>query len=339
MSELTCHRRGAEETTLSPPYALLSCQKLDWSIGARLDLAVTAPNTSAPINLPVSRIAGAPISWGLCEVPGWGYQLTPDRVLGEMRDLGLTATEFGPPGFLEVDPQARVTQLAAYGMHAVGGFHVVLLHEAGHDPLPGVDAFIDECLAAGAGVVVLAAHTGSDGYDSRPTLDDTGWQTLLGNLDRLAEHARSRGVEAVLHPHIGTMIENDEEVRRVLAGSMIGLCVDTGHLAAAGADPVAIAQAAPDRVRHVHLKDVDASLAGKVAAGELPFGDAVRAGMFVPLGTGDVDIAGMVSSLEGAGYDGWYVLEQDVMLPGEPEGAGPVRDVRTCLDFLTAAGR
>ena len=198
------------------------------------------------------RIAGAPISWGLCEVPGWGYQLTPERVLGEMRDLGLGATEFGPPGFLAADPQARVAQLADFGLRAVGGFFVVLLHEPGHDPLPGVDAFIDECLAAEAGVVVLAAATGQEGYDSRPELDEQGWSTLLANLDRLADHAASRGVEAVLHPHIGTMVENAAEVQRVLDGSRIGLCVDTGHLAAAGADPVAIASARPERVRHVH---------------------------------------------------------------------------------------
>jgi inosose dehydratase len=134
---------------------------------------------------------------------------------------------------------------------------------------------------------------------------------------------------------MGTMIENAAEVQRVLDGSHIGLCVDTGHLAAAGADPGAIVAANPARVRHVHLKDVDSSLASRVVAGELAFGDAVREGMFVPLGHGDVDITGIVEALEGAGYQGWYVLEQDVMLPGEPEGEGPVHDVRQCLDYLT----
>lgn len=285
-------------------------------------------------HLTADRIAGAPISWGLCEVPGWGYQLTPERVLGEMREVGLAATEFGPPGFLESEPQARVAQLSEYGLVAVGGFFVVLLHDPDHDPLPGVDAFIDECLAADARVVVLAASTGLEGYDTRPELDAAGWTTLLANLDRLADHAHGRGVEAVLHPHIGTMIENGAEVQRVLDGSHIGLCVDTGHLAAAGADPVAITRSNPARVRHVHLKDVDGALAARVAEGTLPFGDAVRQGMFRPLGQGDVDIAGMVEVLEEAGYAGWYVLEQDVMLPGEPSGAGPVADVRTSRDFL-----
>jgi inosose dehydratase len=287
------------------------------------------------LSLTPDRIAGAPISWGLCEVPGWGHQLSPDRVLSEMQELGLVATEFGPPGFLEADAEARVAQLAAYGLRAVGGFHVAVLHDPGHDPVPVVDAFIDECVAAGAGTVVLAAGTGQEGYDERPVLDELGWKTLLTNLDRIAEHAHSRGVQASLHPHMGTLVETAEETHRVLDGSRIGLCVDTGHLAAAGADAGAVVAAAPERVRHVHLKDVDSALAARVAAGELTFAEAVRVGMFVPLGTGDVDVEGIVTALEAAGYDGWYVLEQDVMLSAEPEGEGPVADVRRCLAYLT----
>ena len=289
------------------------------------------------MSLPLGRIAGAPISWGLCEVPGWGHQLTPQRVLSEMRGLGLVATEFGPPGFLEADPGARVAQLAGYGLGAVGGFHVAVLHDPDHDPVPVVDAFIDECRAAEAGMVVVAAGTGRDGYDARPELDEAGWRTLLGNLDRIADHAAGRGVEASLHPHMGTMVESGEETQRVLDGSHIGLCVDTGHLAAAGADPGAIVAANPSRVRHVHLKDVDSALAAQVVAGARTFADAVRDGMFVPLGTGSVDVAGIVGALEGSGYAGWYVLEQDVMLPGEPDGEGPVADVRACLAYLTGS--
>lgn len=282
----------------------------------------------------VARIAGAPISWGVCEVPGWGYQLEPDTVLSQMRDLGLAATEFGPVGFLEERPEAKAEQLAGYRIQAVGGFLLSLLHEPDHDPMPEVDEFIDGCLSAGADVVVLAAYTGMEGYDERPALDDRGWATLLANLDRIADHAAERGVTATIHPHIGTLVETGEETERVLAGSRIGLCVDTGHLAAAGADPVAITEAHPDRVAHVHLKDVDGGLAEQVVDGTITFAEAVRAGIFMPLGHGDVDIAAMVKTLESAGYQGWYVIEQDVMLDGRPEGEGPVANVRESLHFL-----
>jgi inosose dehydratase len=280
------------------------------------------------------RIAGAPISWGVCEVPGWGYQLDAGTVLNQMQELGLAATEFGPDGFLAAEPAARSAQLRSYGLRAVGGFLPVLLHDPGHDPIPEVERFVDICLATGAEVIVLAAYTGVVGYDARPTLGDPGWSVLLTNLDRVADHASGRGVVAALHPHVGTMVETGEETERVLTGSRIGLCVDTGHLLVGGADPVALTAADPTRVVHVHLKDVDAGRADEVRTGETTFGAAVRDGMFRPLGTGDARIAELVRTLEEAGYDGWYVLEQDVMLRGPADERAPYADVRASLDFL-----
>lgn len=287
---------------------------------------------------PLTRIASAPISWGVCEVPGWGLQLSADRVLSDMRDLGIAATEFGPDGFLPDAPADKAAVLADYGLRAVGGFLPVLLHDTDHDPMPGVDAFIDACLAAGAGVVVLAATTGADGYDERPVLDEAQWSTLLTNLDRISQHATDRGVSATVHPHMGTMIEDAADVQRVLEGSSIALCIDTGHLVAAGADPVAITLANTSRIGHVHLKDVDAAQAARVVAGEISFSDAVAEGMWTVLGEGSVDVGAMIEVLEQSGYDGWYVLEQDVMLAdGEPGSAGPADDVRRCLAFVQKA--
>jgi len=282
------------------------------------------------------RIAGAPISWGVCEVPDWGIQLPAERVFGEMQRLGLEATEFGPVGFLPDSPAAKSKFLRRFDLKAVGGFLPVLLHDPDHEPLPEVDAFIDDCLAAGARVVVLAAITGVDGYDDRPALDRLQWKTMLQNLDLIADHAESRGVRAVVHPHIGTMVENAGDVARILTGSHIGLCIDTGHLVAAGADPVAITAANAHRVEHVHLKDVDDAIAARFLAKEITFSEAVSAGLFCVLGTGSVDIASMIDALDGAGYKGWYVLEQDVMLTAaDAEGEGPIANVRTALDFLT----
>ncbi len=289
---------------------------------------------SAPAVPLRDRIAGAPISWGVCEVPGWGLQLPADRVLAEMRELGITATEFGPEGFLPDAPEAKAEVLADFGLAAVGGFLPVVLFDADHDPLPEVDRFIDDCLASGAAIVVLAAATGQEGYDDRPVLDDVQWKTLTANLDRIADHARERGVTAVVHPHMGTMVENADDVQKVLDGSHIGLCIDTGHLAAAGADPLAITLANLDRVAHVHLKDVDAAKAARVVAGEVSFSDAVADGMWQVLGTGSVDVAAMVRALETNGYTGWYVLEQDLMLDSEPDGEGPKADVRRCLAYV-----
>ena len=283
---------------------------------------------------PEARIAGAPISWGVCEVPGWGYQLGPDRVLAEMRQVGLTATELGPDGFLPAQPHAMTRVLDQHGLRAVGGFTPLLLHAPTHDPVPEVERLLQGYDATGAGVLVLSAVAGAEGYDSRPVLDDDGWMVLLTNLDRLAELAARRGVRAVLHPHVGTMIETGEEVRQVLDGSWISLCLDTGHLLIGGTDPAELARQAPERIAHVHFKDVDARLAMRVQGGRFTYTQGVREGMYRPLGSGDVDVPAIVGSLRARGYSGWYVLEQDTILTEEPRGDGPVADVWASAEYL-----
>jgi inosose dehydratase len=281
-----------------------------------------------------ARIAAAPISWGVCEVPDWGWQYDADTVLNQMRELGLAATEFGPDGFLPEDPAEKAKKLAERGLRAVGGFVPVVLHDPAHNPAPEIGRALEGFVAAGAGTLVLAAATGQDGYDGRPVLDEIGWSTLLANLDRLAAIAETQGVRGTLHPHVGTMVENADDVNRVLEGSSIGLTLDTGHLLIGGVDPVVLALQHADRIRHTHLKDVDAAWAAKVQTGEVSYTDAVRQGMYRPLGRGDIDLATIVTALEKVGYDGWYVLEQDTILQARPNGDGPAVDVRTSIDHL-----
>lgn len=280
------------------------------------------------------KIAGAPISWGVCEVPGWGHQLEPERVLAEMTAIGLVATEFGPQGWLPQAPAERAAAIAPYGLAAVGAFVPVVLHDPDHDPLPEVDRELDSFEAAGGDVLVLAAASGLDGYDERPVLDEEQWALLLRNLDRLAAHAATRGVRASLHPHVGTMVEKQDEVLRVLEGSSVGLTLDTGHLLIGGTDPAELAAAWATRVNHVHAKDVRLALAEAVRSGELTYTDAVRAGIYVPLGEGDVDFPAIAAALGAAGFDGWWVLEQDTILAAAPAGEGPVADVRTSKAYL-----
>ena len=285
-------------------------------------------------NRPEHKIAGAPISWGVCEVPGWGYQLCPDRVLKEMREVGLMATELGPDGFLPREPTTMASVLSQHGLRAIGGFTPLLLHVREHDPLPEVDDILDGYAASGAQVLVLSAITGSAGYDTRPQLDEAGWQRLLANLDRVAKLVAERNVRAVLHPHVGTMIETGDEVQQVLAGSSISLCLDTGHLLIGGTDPAELARQAPERIAHLHLKDVDSTVAAKVQSGQLTYSEAVRQEMYRPLGQGDIDVLAIVRHVRAHGYNGWYTLEQDTILTEEPRGEGPVADVRTSAECL-----
>jgi inosose dehydratase len=157
---------------------------------------------------------------------------------------------------------------------------------------------------------------------------------LYDNLDRISLRTKHSGVTAVLHPHIGTVIETAAEVARVVQHSAAMLCLDTGHLLAAGADPVAITVSHPGRIGHVHLKDVDPALAAEVQAATRSFSDAVAPGLFCALGTGAVDVTAIVNVLESSGYNGWYVLEQDLKLDGPPAEPGPIADVRRSLTYI-----
>ncbi len=288
--------------------------------------------------IPVSeRLAAAPISWGVCEVPGWGVELPPDRVLAEMSALGLRATEFGPIGYLGADPRAVVALLERHGLRLVGGFVPAVLHDPAElgDTLASVArtaALYAEC---GATFLVSAAVVDTAWSPRRPLHTDE-WRHLLDALARLDQLASSHGLRHVLHPHAGTLVETADDVSRVLAGSDVRFCLDTGHLAIGGTDPVAFAEEAAARIAHVHLKDVRQEVAVRLQAGEVSLVQAVRLGLFQPLGGGDLPVADTVLALERKGYDGWYVLEQDTTLESgtTPEGAGPVEDVQRSITFL-----
>jgi inosose dehydratase len=279
-------------------------------------------------------LAGAPISWGVCEVPGWGAQLDAERVFGEMTSLGLRATELGPIGYLPFDPDAIRDALDRHGLTLVGGFVPLVLHE---QRLDTAEAERIAGTLAGAGADVFVAAAVADPEWSAPvplTLDD--FKRLARHLAEIERLVEQHGLTLALHPHAGTQVETAEDIERMLAVSDAGWCLDTGHLLIGGADPAEFVGANGDRIVHAHLKDVDAGIAARLRAGELTLVQATQAGMFRPLGRGDARIDEVVDLLRTAGYERWLVLEQDTAITGQepPVGRGPVIDVRTSIDYL-----
>ena len=285
----------------------------------------------------VDRIASAPISWGICEVPGWGRMLPTDRVLTEMADLGISATEYGAPGFLPTDPRATRGVLDEYRMSLLGGFTPLVLH----DP-----ARRDEALEHARRVAEFFSLSGATTFVSCPVMDDD-W-SVPRPLDR-HEHAHlvrmlaavdticdDHGLRQVLHPHVQTVVETAPDVERVLQDCDVSWCLDTGHLAIGGTDPVEFARRAADRVGHVHLKDVRMELVPSLLDRSTSIMQGVQAGLFPPLGQGDLALADVVLTLERAGYQGWYVIEQDTAITGEmPDvGEGPVTGVEQSMRYL-----
>ena len=285
------------------------------------------------------RIAAAPISWGVCEVPGWGLQMTAQRVLSEAAALGITAIESGPDGFLPAPPEAAAALVAEYGLQLVAGFVPVVLHEASIWPeqLAIVERRAGELADAKASVLVLAAITERDPFVTQVELEAGEWRRLFDAIAQVNEVAARHGLRVAVHPHHGTAIETREHVLRFLDGTDTDLCLDTGHLRLGGADPVEILREAKDRIGHVHLKDVNGDLAASTLIRRTGYLEAVRNGLFRPLGEGDAGIAAIVGMLGESGYNGWYVIEQDVCLNADPApGAGPVEAVRRSLAFILA---
>jgi len=281
------------------------------------------------------RLAGAPISWGVCEVPGWGLQLPAERVLSEMAALGLTATELGPLGWLPRDGRAVRATLDRHGLRLVGGFVPVVVHEASLDTDAARRAA--EQLAQGGGEVFVAALVQDTAWSAPVPLDADGWRRAGARLRELADVAAAEGLTLVLHPHVGTLAESAADVELALEHTDVPWCLDTGHLLIGGVDPVRFAREHADRIGHVHLKDVDAALAGRVRAGALSLVQATQRGLFRPLGGGDARVDEVVGILHQTGYERWLVLEQDLAITGTepPVDGGPALDVQRSIEFLS----
>lgn len=281
------------------------------------------------------RLAAGPISWGVCEVPGWGLQLPPDRVFAEMTSLGITATELGPLGWLPTDGRQARQVLDRYGLALVGGFVPVVVHEPEQDREYARQAAAQ--LAQAGGELFVAATVQDHAWSTPVPLDADGWKRAGDHLDELAAVARQEGVELVLHPHAGTILETAQDVEHALAHTRVPWCLDTGHLLIGGVDPVDFTREHGNRVGHVHFKDVRTDVAARLNRGELTLMQAVQHGLFQPLGSGDARIDEVVDALRRSGYERWLVLEQDLAITGSepPVGGGPALDVAKSIAFLS----
>ena len=285
----------------------------------------------------LTRLAGAPISWGVCEVPGWGLELSPRRVLGEMQQIGLTATELGSDGYLPTDPAELKDLCAEFDLEMIGGFVPLVLHDAAE-----LDATIEAARrtaelmsAAGASVFVTSAVTDWE-WGPRQELTSDDWNFAAKTLSIVDDILGEFGMTQAIHPHLRTVVETRADIESLLDVSDVGWTFDMGHMQIGGMDPLEFIDVAFDRIRHVHLKDVVMGLAAPVFAGDQSIMEGVQAGMFCNLGRGDVPIGAIVTELEARGYDQWYVLEQDAAITAsEPAvGAGPLLDVLASIEFL-----
>jgi inosose dehydratase len=170
-------------------------------------------------------------------------------------------------------------------------------------------------------------------FANRPELDDRQWEALANGLGQLGEITNGAGMRLCYHHHMGTGVMMRPDVDRLMAAtdpSLVHLLLDTGHIAFAGGDPLSLAEAHGERIKHVHLKDVRQDVVDRVRDENLSFQDGIEAGVFTVPGDGDLDLAPVLEALARHGFDGWLVVEAEQ----DPAKAHPLQHALMARRYL-----
>lgn len=291
------------------------------------------------------RVGVNPILWSNDDFHDLGGDLPLERCLAEMHEAGYEGTELGHK--YPRDAAGLRAALAPHGLDLVSGWHSLhLLERSPAGERRGLERHLDLLRACGSRVAIVAECSRRTYVDAaRPLsfapngeqLTTAEWERLAGGLESLAEGAAAGGMRLAYHHHMGTVVQREDEVDELMARTRtLGLLVDTGHLAFAGADPLGVLARHAARVVHVHLKNVRPAVVERVRDEHRSFAWAVRRGVFTVPGDGGLDFAPIFAALRTMDYDGWLVVEaeQDPALAPPLEYARRGREyVRRCTGF------
>jgi len=283
------------------------------------------------MEIPKIQVANAPCSWGALEFDLEGEAAGFELVLNEMKETGYAGTELGDWGFMPTDPNELSKELTARNLELLGAFVPVALNiESAHEE--GVEKALKVAgLMHAAGYenafIVLADDNGSvpdrkknaGRITGKMELDDEGWKTFAHGAEKVASAVNAMyGMQTVFHHHCGGYVETAAELDKLMEltnPELLGLCLDMGHMAFGGGDPLATLKKHYDRIWHVHFKDYDPKVGDESREKQWDYFESVRQGVFCELGKGNVEFQQITDELERRDYEGWIVVEQDV-LPG-----------------------
>jgi inosose dehydratase len=300
-------------------------------------------------------IANAPVSYGAFEVTVGHDPNVPGAlsVLDQVAEAGYGGIDLGPVGYL--GSGERLGELLAERSLGLAGGYLELPyadHGALERALPGLEALLDTFDAAapylpGPPPRPTLADSGSEVRRSRPArsatdpsagLDADAWQRFGQGLAIAVARCRDRGYEPTFHPETGTSVEAPWEIERVLDVSDIGLCLETGHMMLCGGDPLAALRDWAGRINHVHLKDAVRSVMRGIIADGAPAADIWSREAFCALGHGDLDVPAVLDGLRRIGFQGWLVVEQDILPRTAGRFARAAQDQRDNRAYLAARG-
>jgi inosose dehydratase len=297
------------------------------------------------------RVANAPCSWGVIERTyeddrSYGY----DRVIDEMAETGFTGTELGDWSFMPTNPAVLKAELNRRNLSLIASWiTAVLIEPEGHadsaDRAVRAACLLAEVAGESPVIVVgdnLFAYEKRNKIVGRVTpadsMTDEQWQIFVDGVHHIARQVKEEaGLRTVFHPHCSTWIEAPHEVAKLMKltdPNLVGLCLDTGHYQFGGGDSVAAVRQYADRIWHVHFKDCEPNIATQARKEGWEYNFAVGKGLFCELGQGEVDFAAVLNELDVINYDGWVVIEQDVL----PSMGTPKEAAQRNRNYLRSLG-
>jgi inosose dehydratase len=283
------------------------------------------------------RLGINPLTWTNDDMPELGAETPLETCLAEGKLAGFAGFELGNKFPRQAEQLKPI--LARHGLDLVSGWYGSRLLERDVDAeMAEAEPHIALLTALGCTVMVHAEVSRAihgertTPLSRRPLLSEADWALLLPRMAEFGRRLQARGLHLAYHHHMGTVIESEADVDRLMAGTgpEVGLLLDTGHLTFAGGDPVRAAQRHAARVVHVHCKDIRAAVMADVKRRDLPFLAAVLEGVFTVPGDGCVDYAAVLPPLAAAGYAGWLVVEAEQ----DPAKAHPLTYARLGHDNL-----
>ena len=304
-------------------------------------------------------VANAPCSYGAFEITVGIDPLVPPALalLDHVAEAGYAGIDLGPLGYLGLGEELA-ERLRSRNLTLAGGYFAVPFSDPSQLPseLERLDLLLDTFDAAssgsdgGAGTPKPRPTIADAGSESRSAYpgravedrslgwDDDGWRRFADQLAQIVARCRERGYEPTFHPHTATYVEAPWEIDRLLELSDIGVCLDTGHLLLGGGDPVSAVGSWRERINHLHLKDARLDIIRDIIRDSAPVEEIWRRRAFCRLGDGDVALDRVLEELDGVGYDGWLIVEQDILPDAEAGADTPATDQASNREWLRARG-
>ena len=264
------------------------------------------------------RFGVSPIAWINDDMPELGGDTPLESVLRDIQEVGFAGVELG--GKFPRNPAELRALLDRYGLALAGGWYSsnLLVRDADAE-IEALRSHLELLQAMGSKVFIIAETSNaihgdrSRPLNASPDLRDEEWELFGERMTKVADYVEAQGLRLAYHHHLGTVVESGEELDRFLevTGSSVALTLDTGHASLGGIDAVSILKRVPERIAHVHCKDVRRSVFETVLNEGSSFLDGVLRGMYTVPGDGDLDFQPLFQGLSDIDYSGWVIVEAE----------------------------